>query len=201
MAQVESENSIAAPVVSTRRRFLSQAAGAAAGGAVLAVATFPPAATAAAPVGSSALALDGTKISRELRDLVHTLQDADEALKATMSAHDAEYELFLEWLKRTPEPTDDNRRAWRRWNGRHKKFMRENSFYSTQEAYEDACRAHRDARKAIAEYRSRDMNELGHKACLVCVFEDGKRGYNGAVMAQGVALDVARMSTGRGFSA
>jgi hypothetical protein len=50
MAQVDSENSTAMPVVSTRRHFLSQAAGAAAGGAVLALAAIPPAFAAAAPV-------------------------------------------------------------------------------------------------------------------------------------------------------
>ena len=39
------------PVVSTRRRFLSQAAGAAAGGTALALAPIPPAPAAAAPAG------------------------------------------------------------------------------------------------------------------------------------------------------
>jgi hypothetical protein len=51
MAQADSNNSTAAPVAPTRRRFLSQAAGVAAGGAALALATTPPAFAAAAPAG------------------------------------------------------------------------------------------------------------------------------------------------------
>jgi hypothetical protein len=52
MAQVDSENSTAMPVVSTRRHFLSQAAGLAAGGSVLAMGQIPPTSAAAAPAGS-----------------------------------------------------------------------------------------------------------------------------------------------------
>jgi hypothetical protein len=52
MAQATSDNSITAPVVSTRRRFLSQAAGVAAGGTALALATIPPALSAIAPAPS-----------------------------------------------------------------------------------------------------------------------------------------------------
>ena len=51
MAQADSNNSTPMPVVSTRRRFLSQAAGAAAGGTALALAPIPPAPAAAAPAG------------------------------------------------------------------------------------------------------------------------------------------------------
>ena len=49
MAQADSTISISAPVIPTRRRFLSQAAGVAAGGTVLALAATPPASAAAAP--------------------------------------------------------------------------------------------------------------------------------------------------------
>ncbi len=52
MAQATSDNSITAPIVSTRRRFLSQAAGVAAGGTVLALATIPPAPAADAPASA-----------------------------------------------------------------------------------------------------------------------------------------------------
>jgi hypothetical protein len=51
MAQADFKNSITAPAVSRRRRFLSQAAGVAAGGTVLALATISPASAAAAPRG------------------------------------------------------------------------------------------------------------------------------------------------------
>jgi hypothetical protein len=52
MAQATCDNSITMPVVSTRRRFLSQAAGLAAGGTALALATIPPALSAIAPAPS-----------------------------------------------------------------------------------------------------------------------------------------------------
>ena len=55
MAQADSKNSTVAPVVPTRRHFLSQAAGVAAGGTVLALATIPPAAAITAPAAAVAL--------------------------------------------------------------------------------------------------------------------------------------------------
>jgi hypothetical protein len=81
--------------------------------------------------------------------------------------------------------------------------MRGSNFYATQDAHLDACEVHRAARKAIAEYRARDMNELAHKACAACVFEGGAddkpRGYMRPFMAMGVAIDLARMSVGGGM--
>ncbi len=53
MAQVDSENSISTPALSTRRRFLSQSAGVAASGAVLALGAIPPASALAEPTGLS----------------------------------------------------------------------------------------------------------------------------------------------------
>ena len=53
MAQIDSKNITAMPVVSTRRRFLSQAADIAAGGTVLALATIPPASAIAAPAAAA----------------------------------------------------------------------------------------------------------------------------------------------------
>jgi hypothetical protein len=181
----------------SRRGFLAQAAGVAAGGSVLALATIPPAAAA----GPSALVLDGTKINQELRDLVQALQDADEALTTAEAAYDADSALYEGWLKRNPERTGNNRRAHRKWDGRLKAYMRGSNLFSTQAAYEDARRAHREVRKSIAEYRARDMNELAHIACLVFVYEDGKPGYGKPIMAVGVALDVALMGINGGLSA
>jgi hypothetical protein len=144
--------------------------------------------------------LDGTKISQEFRDLVGVLQDADEALIAAQAAFNAEYLLYQEWVKGTPEPTSNSRRAHRRWDRRQDKYIRGSRFLETQDAQVEACEVHRNARKAIAEYRARDMNELIHKACLVCVFEgnfdDKSRGYMRPIVAVGVALDLARMSIG-----
>ncbi|MGX1323876.1 hypothetical protein AB7M17_007329 [Bradyrhizobium sp. USDA 377] len=187
----------------SRRRFLSRAAGVAAGGSVLALAAIPPAATTAAPagkLGASALALDATKISPQLRDLVHALQDADDALTPAMAAFDAEYERYQEWLKRHPAPSGKNRRAMHKWDRRQQKYIEGSNFLAAQAAQVEAVRAHEAARKVIAEYRARDMNELIHMACLVCVFEDGKHGRSRVFMAQGVAYDLARFGTGGGIS-
>lgn len=142
--------------------------GLAAAAPVAAIASLPTAATAA-----TATRLDGTKVSQELRDLVRTLQDADEALTAAQATFDAEYGLYQEWLKQNPEPTGKSRRAMRRWFLRQERYIEGSSFHSAQAAQMDAVRAHEAACKAIAEYRARDMNELVHIACLACVFEDG----------------------------
>ncbi|MGX1323721.1 hypothetical protein AB7M17_007174 [Bradyrhizobium sp. USDA 377] len=197
--QAETETSISTPAVPTRRHFFTQAVGAAAGGTVLALAAIPPAVAVAAPAGS-APALDATRISPELRDLVHALQGADDALTPAMAAFDAEYELYREWLEQNPEPPGKSRRAMRNWDRRQEKYMEASNFLSAQAAQVDAVRAHEAARKAIAEYRARDMNELVYMACLVCVFEDGKHGRSRVFMAQGVAYDLARFGTGGGIS-
>ncbi|WP_453953569.1 hypothetical protein [Bradyrhizobium sp. USDA 377] len=117
-----------------------------------------------------------------------------------MAAFDAEYELYREWLEQNPEPPGKSRRAMRNWDRRQEKYMEASNFLSAQAAQVDAVRAHEAARKAIAEYRARDMNELVYMACLVCVFEDGKHGRSRVFMAQGVAYDLARFGTGGGIS-
>jgi hypothetical protein len=66
------------------------------------------------------------------------------------------------------------------------------NLYQAQDAQIEAHKVPAEARKAVARYRARDMNELIHKACLVVVYEDGsKQGHSHQVMAQSVALDVA----------
>jgi hypothetical protein len=200
MAQVNSENSTTAPAVSTRRRFLSNTAGIAAGGAALAVGTGVNVTAIAATRPAAAapsVALDGSKVSQELRDLAGALDDAEEAIKTTQGAFDAEYELYDVWLKRNPEPRDENRRAWRKWNGRHKRYMSGSNFYARQDAHAEAAAALRKACGDVAKYRARDMNELVHVACLVIVYEsESKPRYSSySIISQGVALDVARMGT------
>ena len=68
MAQADSTISISAPVIPTRRRFLSQAAGMAAGGTVLALATIPPAPAMAAPASplDPAFALIAEKLAADI---------------------------------------------------------------------------------------------------------------------------------------
>ncbi|PDT56199.1 hypothetical protein CO678_39440 [Bradyrhizobium diazoefficiens] len=149
-----------------------------------------------AATATTATRLDGTKVSPELRDLVRTLQDADEALTAAQATFDAEYGLYQEWLKQNPEPTGKSRRAMRQWDLRQEKYIEGSSFHSAQAAQMDAVRAHEAACKAIAEYRARDMNELVHIACLACVFEDGGKPHRGrAFISRGVALDLALWGT------
>lgn len=189
----------------SRRSFLSRTAGIAAGGAVLAVAAIPPAAAEAAPVGQlgpSALVLDPAGISQELRDLVRALQEADETLTTAVAAFDAEYELYREWQEQNPAPDGKSRRAMRRWDLRQEKYLEGSNFESARAAQVEAIRVHEAARKAIAQYRARDVSELVHVACLVTVFEDdSKHGIKRAFIAQGVAYELARLGTGGGISA
>jgi hypothetical protein len=84
MAQADSKNSIAAPAVSTRRRFLSQAAGVAAGGTVLALATVSATANAAAPMA----ALASPDVD-PIFALIEEYRAAAETLTAACSEHRA----------------------------------------------------------------------------------------------------------------
>jgi hypothetical protein len=179
------------PITQTRRGFLGRTAAALAAGTavnVTAIAATRPASAA------HAVALDGTKASQELKNLVDVLHTADEASNATQAAFDAEYDLYRAWVKKNPEPRTENRRAWRKWDGRQKQYLRSSNFGATQDAHQESVEAFAVAKMAIAKYRPRDMNELVLKACLVIVYEAGsRRGYSRPVMARGVALDVARL--------
>jgi hypothetical protein len=75
MAQADSKNSITAPAVSTRRRFLSQAAGVAAGGAVLGMALPMP-----VPAGA--------------------LERVPDPILEAIEAHKAARATWLEWVCR-----------------------------------------------------------------------------------------------------
>jgi hypothetical protein len=54
-------------------------------------------------------------------------------------------------------------------------------------AHQEAMESFDAAKKAVAKYRARDMNELVHIACMVLVYEGregrSKRGYRRLVMA------------------
>jgi hypothetical protein len=109
MAQVDSENSTAMPVVSTRRRFLSNAAGIAAGGTLLALAIPPVPAAAAAfdPVFdliAAHRAFDATVHAIE----AETRRQSDLGIYVETDENDiapssgAEMRLFLELLEVVP---------------------------------------------------------------------------------------------------
>ncbi|WP_210161861.1 hypothetical protein, partial [Bradyrhizobium elkanii] len=100
----------------------------------------------------SVMAPDATKISRELRDLIPGLIAADETLMATQAVYDAEYRLYQAWEDRKPGPTVITGGLGVNGPGTQKKYLR-------------GSQAHREARKAIAEYRARDMNEVVQKGC------------------------------------
>jgi hypothetical protein len=85
-------NSITAPAISTRRRFLSQAAGVAAGGTALALATISATADAAAPVAS--LATSGVD---PVFDPIERHRKARRALRDAEAAHSlAEKEMHAD---------------------------------------------------------------------------------------------------------
>jgi hypothetical protein len=141
------------------------------------------------------MALDGTAVSQELRDLVAVLQAADDALKAAEAAFDGKHLAYRRFEKKNPQPSNGHdRRAWRRWDGKFKRGERENGYFAAQSAQRAAWRAFDNARRAIAEYRARDMNEMVHMACLAYVFE-GKRRCSDHILSAGVALDVALLGT------
>jgi hypothetical protein len=111
MAQADSKNSIIAPIVPTRRRFLSQAAGVAAGGTVLALATSPPGAALAAPPGAldPVFALIEAHKATEAALVVACIEkerleklgdwDAD---GGTDAAHDAEWSALADLFECVP---------------------------------------------------------------------------------------------------
>jgi hypothetical protein len=113
MDQVDSENSIAMPVESTRRRFLSQAAGVTAGSAVLALATIPPARAVAAPAGPLDPVFGLIAAHRDVNATVHAIEaeatrQSDLGIYVETEANDitehssAEMDLFLSLLDIVP---------------------------------------------------------------------------------------------------
>jgi hypothetical protein len=113
MAQVDSENTTAMPVVSTRRRFLSQAAGVAAGGTALALVAIPPAPAVGAPASALdpvfALIAAHAKIVGTVNAIEAEINQAVEIDKqialeegALSEQSSAEMDLFLELTEAVP---------------------------------------------------------------------------------------------------
>jgi hypothetical protein len=165
MAQADSKNSIIAPIVPTRRRFLSQAAGAAAGGAVLALATIPP----ASAVAARAVPLDPANASPALRTAARALADAHDRLKEARAVFDVADKLPQEWRGLNPEPPT-GRRAIKRWNRREREY-RYSVTLPPWQAVTSAEDDFREAQMAVAKIDARDMDELVLKACLSGVYD------------------------------
>jgi hypothetical protein len=113
MDQVDSENTTAMPVDSTRRRFLTNAAGVAAGGTVLALATIPPAPAAGASVSALdpvfALIAAHREADTAVNAIVAEIDRTDETDKivaleegALADLGSVELGLFLELLEAVP---------------------------------------------------------------------------------------------------
>jgi hypothetical protein len=189
MAQVNSENSTDAPVVQSRRRFLSQAAGVAAGGTVLALATIPPVSAVAAPASP----LDAANASPALRAAVIALGEAHDRLKEARAAFDAADKLPEEWRRSNPEPT--GRRAIKRWNRREREYRYSVTMPPWQAviASEDDFR---EAQMAVAKIDARDMGELALKAALSCVYDAVRLRVpiNSAVIGFSVALNLVSLT-------
>jgi hypothetical protein len=166
MAQVDSENTTGMPVVSTRRRFLSQAAGVAAGGTVLALATVRPSMAATAPASP----LNAANVSPALSAAARALDDAGDAWKAAKAAYVAEDQKACEWQEANPVPKDPRarKRYWARW-----RKDRDPGLRAKFDALLAAEHAFADALVAVALVEPRDMTELALKACLGCVYEEG----------------------------
>jgi hypothetical protein len=141
MAQVDSKNTIAAPVDQTRRRFLSRRGRW----------ERRSSAAAAAPVAM----LDGAKASPALSAAARALDDAGETWKIAKAAFDAEDLKAVEWREANPEPK--NRRAqkkyWARWHKHHDR----SGIHAKWEARLEAEKAFSAALVAVGRLAPRDM--------------------------------------------
>jgi hypothetical protein len=212
MAQVDSENSISMPAVSTRRHFLSQAAAVTAGGAVLATALSVSASAAGAgqaadPIlGTVApslrrpvLAMDGCGASDELRAAFRTLGDAHEVLKTTWAELRRVGDLMREWDRQHPlyPSSGGSNRAYRKWDRRRNKYADEMNQDAVYQAYDEAWENFKAAQLAAAGVKVRDLDELAHKACAVYVYEDMREEHLRRItpaISISVAVDLVRMS-------
>ncbi|MCK1682161.1 hypothetical protein IVA87_22765 [Bradyrhizobium sp. 147] len=207
MAQVDSENSTAMPVVSTRRHFLSQAAAVAAGSAALGAA-LPLSGSAAgagqAPEGVAPLlrrpmlAMDGLTASDELRSAFRELEDAHKTLKTAWVEYRRVVDLLREWEREHPFSGGGSNRAFRKWERRYRKYLDEMNWGPVGKVYHEARRDFEEAKIAAARVKVRDIDELALKACGVYVYEDVREGEHlrgiPPAIAISVAVDLARMS-------
>jgi hypothetical protein len=188
MAQVNSENSTSMPVVSTRRRFLSQTAGVAAGGAVLALAAIPPAPALAAP----AVTLDPANASPALRVATIALGAAHDRLEAAKARFDADDRKVAAWAEGNPKPS--GKRAVKRWARRWNEYRDA----VEGESWAQQCDAEehfRGALMAVAMIDSRDMGELALKACLSSVYDGVRLSWSsGAPIGFSVAIDLLALT-------
>jgi hypothetical protein len=164
MTQANSKNSTLAPLVSTRRRFLSNVATLAAGGTALALAVTP---TPAAALPTD-LALSAAKASPTLRTAVTALNESSDRLEAAKAVFTADDLKMAEWSELHPEPK--NRRAqkkhWRKWREVREVTVDE-SWAAQLEAEEDF----RNALIAVANVAPRDHHDIMVKAATSVVYD------------------------------
>ncbi len=184
MAQADFNNSTTAPVVSTRRGFLSNATSIAAGGAVLAMAT---PAIAAAPRDS----VDASKASPALRTAVKALGESHDSLEAAKARFNADDAKLLAWEDDNPEPK--GKRARKRWARR----WRENRGDVVGESWAAQLEAEKHFRAAqfvVAKIDPRDANDLGLMAAVASMYDRVKLASgDNALISYKVALSVIRL--------
>jgi hypothetical protein len=139
-----------------------------------------------------ALLYDPQKVSPELCDLMSALNDVDDVLKAKAATYDAAQEQYRAWSNLSPEPRKYGSRTYRKWSNRQEKFTTKIGYYEAQEDWRDAADDQQKARRRVAEFRSRDLNDVAMKAAAAIVFEADGKGYRrDYLLAQGVTIDIA----------
>jgi hypothetical protein len=187
MAQADSKNSITAPVVSTRRSFLSNAAGLAAVGTALALATIKPAPVAAAPRE----ALDGSKASPALRTAFTALDEANDRLTAAQARFTADDLKMVEWRANNPGPAERRakKRHWRKW-----REMQDAIVGKSWDAQLEAERDFRKCQMAVANVTPRDEDDLLFKAAIAAIYDKVKVGYEcTALISYSVMFDLFKL--------
>jgi hypothetical protein len=137
--------------------------------------------------------MDTQKASQELRDLVLALDKVNDVLKEKQEAYDEVYEQWRVWSKTNPEPRRYVPRQYRKWSNRQDKFMAAVGFYEARDAQMDAAKVQREARIAVAEFKSRDLNDVALKSAAALVYE-GTTKANGVIICQGITIDMLRMA-------
>jgi hypothetical protein len=145
----------------------------------------------------AALTIDTAHASQELVDLIRALDEVHEVLKEKQEAYDGVHEQWLIWSKAHPEPRKYGTRTYRKWNKWHDRVMEEIGFYDARDAKMDAAKVQQEARLAVAKFESRHLNDTALKVAAAVVFEGGGEhdiGYRGAIICQGITIDLMRMS-------
>ena len=116
-------------------------------------------------------------------------------LKEKQGTFDAIYEQWRIWSKAHPEPRKYGTRVYRKSHKRQDRLMEEIGFSDAQGEQPGAAQVQREARLAVAKFESRHLNDVAMKVAAALLFEGGVQGVSsGAIICQGVTIDLMRMS-------